>query len=102
ERIGPDGTLVCVDRDPAAAERFERFAAEAPCETRLIRAEFSEALPERRAEGVRADLVYFDLGVSSMQIDTAERGFSYSYDAPLDMRMDPIVTDLEAAEQRHT
>jgi 16S rRNA (cytosine1402-N4)-methyltransferase len=46
---------------------------------------------------VRADLVYLDLGMSSMQVDTRERGFSYAYDAPLDMRMDPAQA-LTAAE----
>jgi 16S rRNA (cytosine1402-N4)-methyltransferase len=89
DRIGPEGTLICIDRDPAAAERFEEFAAAVSCETRFMGARFDEALAELAGEGVRADLVYFDLGVSSMQIDAWERGFSYSFDAPLDMRMDP-------------
>jgi 16S rRNA (cytosine1402-N4)-methyltransferase len=89
ERIGPDGTLIAIDRDPAAEARFDEFAAEVACETRFISARFDEALAELNEEGVRADLVIFDLGVSSMQIDAWERGFSYSFDAPLDMRMDP-------------
>ncbi len=97
ERIGPDGTLICIDRDPAAAERYEEFAAEACCDTRFIRARFDEAIAELLEEGVRADLVYFDFGVSSMQIDAWERGFSYSFDAPLDMRMDTDA-ELTAAE----
>lgn len=97
ERIGPEGTIVCIDRDPAAEPRFEEFAAEVPCETRFLAARFDEALATLRDEGLRPAVVYFDLGVSSMQIDAWERGFSYSFDAPLDMRMDPRA-DLDARE----
>jgi 16S rRNA (cytosine1402-N4)-methyltransferase len=89
ERIGPDGTLIGIDRDPTARARFDELAREVACDTRLIQASFADALAGLRDEGLEADAVYFDLGVSSMQIDTWERGFSYSYDAPLDMRMDP-------------
>ena len=89
ERIGPTGTLICIDRDPTAAERFAEIEAELGCVTRFIRADFADALEGLAAEGVAADLVYMDLGISSMQLETWERGFSYAYDAPLDMRMDP-------------
>jgi len=88
DRIGPTGTLVCVDRDPAAEARFDELAAEVACETRFLRMDHADALELLAAEGFAADLVYMDLGVSSMQLDTLERGFSYAYDAPLDMRMD--------------
>ncbi len=97
ERLGAHGTLICVDRDPAAAERYEEIAAEVPCDTRFVRMDFASALAMLADEGLRADHAYFDLGVSSMQIDTLERGFSYAYDAPLDMRMDPG-QDLDARE----
>jgi 16S rRNA (cytosine1402-N4)-methyltransferase len=97
DRLGAGGTLVCVDRDPAAAERYEDFAHEVPCETRFVAADFAEALDGLAAEGLVADAVYLDLGVSSMQLDQWERGFSYSYDAPLDMRMDPA-QPLDARE----
>jgi 16S rRNA (cytosine1402-N4)-methyltransferase len=89
ERIGPGGTLVAVDRDPTAADRYEDFAREVPCATRFIGTDYLEALELLAEEELHADLVYLDLGVSSMQLDTFERGFSYAYDAPLDMRMDP-------------
>jgi 16S rRNA (cytosine1402-N4)-methyltransferase len=89
ERIGSGGTLIGIDRDPIAQERFAELAQEVSCDTRFIRADFVAGLGLLRDEGVVADLVYMDLGMSSMQVDTWERGFSYSYDAPLDMRMDP-------------
>ncbi len=97
DRIGPAGTLIGIDRDPIAEERFAELAAEVPCATRFVRADFASGLELLRDEGVRADLVYLDLGMSSMQVDTWERGFSYAYDAPLDMRMDPA-QELTAAE----
>jgi 16S rRNA (cytosine1402-N4)-methyltransferase len=86
--LGPDGTFVGIDRDPAAQSRFEDFAAEVPCRTRLLSGDYAAGLRTLRGEGICPDMVYMDLGISSMQVDTAERGFSYSYDAPLDMRMD--------------
>ena len=101
DRLGPSGMLVGIDRDPIAEERFAALAAEVDCQTRFIRADFASALGELGAEHLRADIVYLDLGMSSMQVDTWERGFSYAYDAPLDMRMDPRQT-LTARELVNT
>jgi 16S rRNA (cytosine1402-N4)-methyltransferase len=89
ERIGPGGTLIAIDRDPVARERFEQFVADASCRTRFFATEFSEALKALQSEGILADALYMDLGMSSLQVDAPERGFSYSHEAPLDMRMDP-------------
>jgi 16S rRNA (cytosine1402-N4)-methyltransferase len=90
ERLGPEGTLIAIDRDPYARERFEELAGEVACTVRFIRAGYAQALAQlAREDVVRADAVYFDLGMSSMQVDARERGFSYSFQAPLDMRMDP-------------
>jgi 16S rRNA (cytosine1402-N4)-methyltransferase len=89
EHLDGGGALVAIDRDPLAEERFLELAEETSCSMRFIRGGYAEGLAMLAEEGARADMVYLDLGMSSMQIDTRERGFSYSYDAPLDMRMDP-------------
>src|SRR3954464_4653234 len=97
ERLGPDGLLIAIDRDPDAEARFDEFTAEVACATRFVRADFVEGLAMLADEDVRADALLMDLGMSSMQVDTRERGFSYVYDAPLDMRMDPTL-ELSARE----
>ncbi|HEY6638441.1 MAG TPA: 16S rRNA (cytosine(1402)-N(4))-methyltransferase RsmH [Solirubrobacterales bacterium] len=89
ERLGSDGELIAVDRDPASEERWRQFSTEVPSRARFLRADFVAALEGLHGEGVRPDGIVFDLGTSSMQVDAWERGFSYAYDAPLDMRMDP-------------
>jgi 16S rRNA (cytosine1402-N4)-methyltransferase len=88
ELLGPTGRLIGIDRDPAAEARFAKFAVEAPCRTLFISADFAAGLRALVGEGIRPEMIYMDLGMSSMQVDAWERGFSYAYDAPLDMRMD--------------
>ena len=87
--LGAGGLYIAIDRDPSVRAHYAAFAADVPCATRLVRANFADALPQLGREEVRADAVLMDLGVSSMQVDIPERGFSYARQAPLDMRMDP-------------
>jgi 16S rRNA (cytosine1402-N4)-methyltransferase len=83
------GKLIAVDRDKTAQMYFDRFAKRFPqVNTRLLRGDFAVVLPQLAANDVRVDAILLDLGVSSMQLDRPDRGFSYSVDAPLDMRMD--------------
>ena len=86
-RLGAGGQLIACDRDPSVAEYYHEVAAAAPCPVELYHGDFADVLAGR--PDASADVVYMDLGVSSMQLDRRERGFSYAYDAPLDMRMDP-------------
>jgi 16S rRNA (cytosine1402-N4)-methyltransferase len=91
------GKLIAIDRDPTARTYFERFEKQSTVQARLLRGDFGVVLPQLAGNGVQADAILLDLGVSSMQLDRPERGFSYSVDAPLDMRMDTS-QDLTAAD----
>jgi 16S rRNA (cytosine1402-N4)-methyltransferase len=101
ERIGPTGQLIAIDRDPTAAARFAELESELLSPARFVAGDFADALEALAAEGVRADVVLMDLGISSLQLDNWERGFSYAYDAPLDMRMDTAqrLTALEIVNE---
>ena len=87
--LSGDGRFIAIDRDPEARARFERFARDCGAQARFLRGDFAVVLGQLAQNGMRADAILLDLGVSSMQIDRPERGFSYAADAPLDMRMDP-------------
>jgi 16S rRNA (cytosine1402-N4)-methyltransferase len=102
EASAPDGRVVGLDRDPAAlalaSDRLARFG------DRLVPVAASFADLGRVAAELGLDAVdgvLYDLGVSSLQLDEPERGFSYRHDAPLDMRMDPDGA-LTAAEVVNT
>ena len=92
-----EGRLIAIDRDPSARAYFDRFRKQTGIQGRFLRGDFSIVLEQLADNGARADAILFDLGVSSMQIDRPERGFSYAADAPLDMRMDPSA-DYSARE----
>ena len=83
------GKLIAIDRDPSVRPYFERLRKHLAVPARFLRGEFSIVLGQLAANDVQADAILLDLGVSSMQLDRPERGFSYATDAPLDMRMDP-------------
>src|ERR671930_2273404 len=88
--LGGSGKLIAIDRDPTVRPYFDRLKATAPgVQTRFLRGDYAVVLSQLAGNGVKADVVLLDLGLSSMQVDRPERGFSYATDAPLDMRMDP-------------
>ena len=101
--IGSTGTLIGIDQDEVALAAARRKLGTLPDDVRprleLVRGNFGamdEALLSTEVPGV--DAVLFDLGVSSVQIDTPSRGFSFKENGPLDMRMDPGKQTLTAAE----
>ncbi len=107
KRIGRGGTLVGIDQDEVALAAASAKLGTLPDDVRprlaLVRNNFGnmdEALLEAQVPG--ADAFLFDIGVSSVQIDTPSRGFSFKEDGPLDMRMDPGKNTLTAAEVVNT
>ncbi len=98
ERLGPDGKLVGFDKDAAALAEAGKALAVYGERVMLIHDDFKNLTHRFAGLGIgRADGVLLDLGVSSMQLDRAERGFSFRFDGPLDMRMDPS-QELTAAD----
>lgn len=107
DRLGEEGRLFGIDQDEAAieaaGERLQPFGSKVT----IIRNNYCNAVEELKKRGIHGvDGILLDLGVSSYQLDTLERGFSYKYDTALDMRMDTrqtlsakeIVNDYSEAE----
>lgn len=90
DRLGPKGRLLVIDRDPEAVAAARQRMGSDP-RVRIEQGNFAEmgAISARAGHESGFDGILLDLGVSSPQLDTAARGFSFQADGPLDMRMDP-------------
>jgi 16S rRNA (cytosine1402-N4)-methyltransferase len=90
DRLGKDGTLICLDADPRNLEFAQARLADAPCVVRLFHANFAELTDVLQTVGVATvDGILADLGLSTNQLFDAQYGLSFSQSMPLDMRIDP-------------
>ncbi len=95
EQLGDKGRLIALDKDPAAVAAGEKWGDE---RFQIVHRGFAHLAEVLREQGVvRVDGILLDLGVSSPQLDEAARGFSFRFDAPLDMRMD-VSSGMTAAQ----
>ena len=97
QRLNSQGRLIGIDQDGAAILAASQRLKEYEDKVLIVRSNYQEIKQVLKELGIqKADGIYLDLGVSSYQFDTAERGFSYRADAPLDMRMDLMRTETAA------